>query len=117
MPEPDFFLKVGDTSSVIYSTLTDADGTAVDIQGADVQFKLAPIDGSGTPAIDAVASNDQVGDGTDGSMGNVSYAWTGDQTSVAGWYLGEWEVTYASSAVQTFPNGGYILVAVQGTVL
>ena len=40
MPEPEFFLKLGDTASTITANLENSGGTAVDIQGASVRFKL-----------------------------------------------------------------------------
>lgn len=112
MPEPDFFIKRGDTSSSILSTLENSGGTAVDIQSATIRFMLAPLAG-GTLAVDAAAVNAQVGAGTvDGSRGNVIFNW-GTHAGTAGWYLGEWEVTYAGGSVQTFPNSGYLSVYIR----
>ena len=42
--------------------------------------------------------------------GNVSYSWATVDTSVSGYFLGTWIVTYQSGAVQSFPNDGFILV-------
>ena len=110
MPEPDFFLRVGDTTSVIRTTLEDSTGAAVNIQNATIKFRVAPINGSGTPVINTAASNDQVGDGTDGSKGKVSFAWTAGTTGVSGLYLGDWQVTHQAGGIQTFPNDSYILI-------
>ena len=63
MPEPEFFVKTGDTSSAIYTTLLDANGDEVDISAADVRFKLAPMSG-GTLVVAADATNAQNGAGT-----------------------------------------------------
>ena len=113
MPEPDFFLKRGDTSSSILSTLQNSGGTAVDIQAATIRFKLAPIAG-GTLQVDAAAVNAQNGAGTlDGSRGQVVYSWGTTSSATAGLYLGEWEVTYAGGSVQTFPNDGYLSVYIR----
>lgn len=114
-PEPDFAIKTGDTASSVYATLEDASGDPVDIQSATVRFKLGPIAG-GTLVVAADATNAQIGAGTaDGSKGDVVYNWgtLGAVPSTAGWYLGEWEVTFSNGAIQTFPNGsGYMLVEV-----
>lgn len=110
MPVSDYYMKVGDTASPIYSTLEDANGDPVDIQNAAVQFKLAPIAG-GTVTVDDAAVNLQVDNGSDGSKGDVRYNW-GTAPSDAGLYLGEWQVTFGGGLVQTFPNDGYILVNV-----
>ncbi len=111
MPEPDFFIKRGDTSSSILSTLENSGGTAVDIQAADIRFKLAPIAG-GSLTVDAAAANAQVGAGTvDGSRGQVVFSW-GTHAGTIGLYKGEWEVTFAGGSVQTFPNSGYLWVRI-----
>ena len=110
MPEPDFFLKRGDTSSSIASTLENSGGTAINIQGATVRFKMAPI-GGGTLTIDAAATNAQNGTGVDGSMGQVAYVWA-TVAATASLYVGEWEVTYSGGSVQTYPNDSYVLIEV-----
>ncbi len=110
MPEPDFNIKRADNSGPLSATLEDSAGDAVDIQAASVRFKLAPIEG-GVLLINDVASNDQNGDGSDETLGDVSYSWP-TQVTEAGFYNAEFEVTYASGDIQTFPNSGYILVNV-----
>lgn len=109
---PDFTIKQGDSASTFASTLTDADTNPVDIQGASVAFTMRPAAG-GDPTIDAAAaSNDQNGDGTDGSKGKVSYTWQAGDTNTPGYYLADWTVTYAGGAVQAFPNAAPILIEV-----
>lgn len=105
MPEPDYFIRVGDGSVVITDVLSDEDGDPVNISGATVEFHLAPIQG-GAAIINASASNDQATAGT----GHVSYTFGTTVPGTAGLYLGEWEVTYNGGGVQTFPNDRYILV-------
>jgi len=87
----------------------------VNISGATIRFHMGPI-GPGAVLIDQPASNDQVSSGT----GFVSYAWRTvggtPETSEPGLYLGEWQVTYASGTVQTFPNGGYVLIEISEEV-
>lgn len=113
----DFFLNAGDTASPIFETLEDDTGAAVDIQGATVKITVTPIRG-GTPIInDKAAVNLQVGDGSDGSKGQVAYGqgaapYAAGETSTAGDYLYLWKVTFAGTAVQTFPNDGYRLLTI-----
>src|SRR4249919_519267 len=108
----DFYLNAGDTASPIFETLEDEDGNPVDIQGATVKITVTPLHG-GTPTInDKSALNLQVGDGSDGSKGQVAYGegaapYAGGETSTAGDYLYLWKVTFAGGAIQTFPNAGY----------
>lgn len=113
-PAPDFSIKVGDTASAVYATLEDAAGDPVDIQGATVRFKMGPLNG-GTLVVAANATNAQNGAGTsDGSVGDVVYTWAGtSQLATADWYRAEWEVTYSNGTVQSFPNDGFMLVAVR----
>lgn len=113
MPEPDFVIKRNDTASPIRSTLENSGGTAVTIQGATILFKMAPISG-GTLTLAGSGTIDQVGDGsgTAGLMGQVHYNWPAAAVATAGLYAGEWEVTYTSGTVQTFPNGDPILIRI-----
>jgi hypothetical protein len=111
VPEADFLLKLGDNASSITSTLLDASGDAVDIQGATIRWKLAPLAG-GTVTIDDTAVNGQVGAGTlDGTIGQVGYSWA-TVPATPGRYLGEWETTFSGGSVQTFPNDGYVVIDV-----
>lgn len=115
MPAPDFSIKTGDTASDIYATLENSGGTAVDIQGASITFKMGPISG-GTLTVASAAINAQNGAGTlDGSIGDVIYSWgTSTVPTTAGLYIAEWEVTFTNGSVQTFPNNSYTLVGVTG---
>lgn len=110
MPEADFYLKRNDTSSSIASTVLDANEDAVDIQGATVRFKMQSISG-GSLVVDDTGTNVQVGDGDDGSKGQVVYGWA-SVPATAGLYLGEWEIHYANGSVQSFPNDGHLLIRV-----
>ena len=62
------------------------------------------------------ANNLQVGDGSDGTRGEVSYGeaanpWT-TETATAGDFLYTWEVTFAGGTKQTYPNTGYRLLTI-----
>lgn len=109
MPEPDYYIRQGDGGVKISDTLKDASGTPVSIQGATVQFQVFPLSG-GAALVSTTATNEQSGDGSDGSKGKVSYTWSTSNTAASGFYLGSWPVTFGGGAVQTFPNAGYILI-------
>ena len=117
MAEPDFTLRRGDSASRLQAVLTDSAGVAVTIEGATVLLKMAPIAG-GTLTVAALATVDQVGVGTatDGLMGSVHYDWQAADTANAGLFAGEWEVTFAGGAVETFPNGDPFLVHITAGV-
>jgi hypothetical protein len=42
----------------------------------------------------------------------VYYDWVAGDTDSAGYYSGEWQVTYDNGQVETFPNDGVFLVQV-----
>lgn len=113
MPQPDFSIKTGDTASAVYATLEDANGDAVDIAGASVLFKMGPLSG-GTLTVARTATNAQVGAGTvDGSTGNVVFNWGTSDLTTADWYRAEWEVAFSSGSIETFPNDGFMILAVR----
>jgi hypothetical protein len=75
VPEPSYFITAGDDPAPLRETLLDATGAAVNIQGATVIIHIAPINGATSPTINSAATNDQIGDGSDGSKGKVSFTW------------------------------------------
>lgn len=119
MPTPDFQIREGDTDSPIRATLVDDTDAPVDIAGSTVKFRMTPLKGGAAKVDDADATNDQVTDGSDGSKGKVHYQWVVGDTDTPEFFLGEWIVTDAGGHVQTFPNGGYVLISVtpKGTSL
>ncbi|HLA25224.1 MAG TPA: hypothetical protein VJ206_07510 [bacterium] len=110
MPDPDFYVKQNDTASVLADVLKDEDSVAVNLTGATVKFSMQPLAGGAMTIADATATN---GDVSEATRGNVSYTWAAVDTDTAGWYLGEWKVTYSGGKIQTFPNGGYILILIE----
>lgn len=110
MATADFTLRQDDTASPLTDTLEDATGAAVSIQGATVKLTMVPVTG-GTAVLNAVAAtNAQVGDGSNGTKGHVSYAWQAADTHTPGYFLASWTVTFVDNTIQTFPNDGYILI-------
>jgi len=100
-----FYIKQNDTSPAMLATLQDANGDAVDITAASVRFHLRPIS-SQTVTVDGAATIVTALDGL------VRYDWQAADTSTVGSYQAEFEVTYADSTVETFPNDGYIRVEI-----
>jgi len=76
----------------------------VDIQSATVRFHMT--DAANQLKLDVAADNDQVGDGSDGSKGKVSYDWATGDTDTEGKYKAHWEITYSDGTIQTFPTPG-----------
>jgi Rib/alpha/Esp surface antigen-like repeat protein len=100
-----FNLKQNDTSPQISAILQDGAGTAIDLTGANVRFHMKRI-GAATASVDANATivND--------NAGSVKYVWISADTSVAGTYQAEFEVTYTDGSVETFPNDTSIAIEI-----
>jgi hypothetical protein len=77
----------------------------VNLTGAAVRFHMQDVTG-------VTADLDQPAVIVNAAEGRVSYTFTAPQTATAGWYLGEWQVTFAGGAVQTFPNDSETLIAI-----
>ena len=107
----DFVIKTGDTAPFLRQTLLDYQDNPVDINGATVIFRMRHFQGD-TVALTGSPSNDQNGDGSDGSLGYVSYEWGDGDLDDAGPYHAEWEVTFADGEIETFPNDSYIEILV-----
>lgn len=108
----EYWIKTGDTLPRVETTLTDGYNNPVDIAQADVFFTLRRIDDDVAIISLAAAVNDQVTDGSDGSLGQAHYDWQVGDTDIAGGYRAEWQVTFALGGVMTFPNNGWDLIAI-----
>jgi alkylation response protein AidB-like acyl-CoA dehydrogenase len=103
----DFTLKQHDTSPALRYQLLTETGDPVDLAGVTgVRFRLAPSPAE-TARVDAEATVESATEGI------VAYDWTAADTSKAGRFVAEWEVTYADGTVETFPNRGYLEVRVR----
>lgn len=98
-----FPIKRNDTSPAIGQQLLYGNGAVVDLTGATVRLHIAR---RGVSIVDAVASID------DAINGMVSYQWQAADTAVDGLYMQEWQVTFQSGAVETFPNGDSNVVVI-----
>lgn len=108
----DVWVKESDTSPIVRAVLRDGADQPVDLAGIQgVRFIMKRLRDT-TLIVDADAVVDQVGDGSDGTKGYVRYAWEIGDTDEAGGFLGEFEVTYADGDVETFPNDGYLTIAI-----
>ena len=104
---PDFYLKRNDTKEPIQATLSDQAGP-VDLSGATVRFHMK--DRRGVVVVDADAEV------VTAASGVVRYQWQAEDTEAAGDFYAEWEVTFASGAVQTFPNENDIGIRIAADV-
>ena len=102
-----FFIKRGDTSPSIIYVLSPSE---VDLTGATVRFNMRSK--AGAIQINRASAVIVTASGTP----TVRYNWQAGNTAVAGVYEAEFEVTYASTAVETFPNDVHIIVAVTNDI-
>ena len=111
MADPDFTIRQGDTLPTIRATLTTTTGAVVDLSSAaSVIFKMARRPGV-TPKINAAAA--VIGLPT---AGTVEYTFLTADTDAPGRYVGEWQVTFSSGAIETFPNCTYSIIRVAAQV-
>jgi hypothetical protein len=99
-----FNIKQNDTAPVIQGTAKTRAGAVIDITGATIRFHMN--DSTGTNKVDAAGSV------VDGPNGVMKYEWSAADTDTVGTFDGEFEVTYADSKIETFPNDGHITVVI-----
>lgn len=102
----DFVIRQGDTAPRITGTLTDGAGDPVDVSGSTVLLHLHGL----TVVNDLVLTASLDGDAPDDNV--VYYDWEAGDTDEVGYYSGEWQVTFGSGQIQTFPNDGVFLLQV-----
>ena len=100
-----FYIKQNDTSPAIQKICLDSTDTAVNVTGATVRFLMRQV-GSNTAKVTGVGAV------VDGSAGIVKYQWVDGDTDTAGEFEGEFEVTYADTTIETFPNSTYIKIRI-----
>ena len=100
-----FYVKQNDTSPAMLATLQDANGDAINLTAATVRFHMRAV-GSSQVVVDQAAVV------VTPLEGLVRYDWAADDTDTIGSYQAEFEVTYADSSIETFPNDGYIRVEI-----
>ena len=100
----DFYIKAGDRWPTLDATLTDADGTAIDLSGATVKFVMGTVGGTAKINADATVVS--------AAAGTVRYSWAAGDTTTPGTYHGEFVVTLATALEITFPSDGYITIEI-----
>ena len=100
-----FYIKQNDTSPNLRAILKDGDEVAINLTDATIRFHMRTIGGT-TAVVDDAASI------VSAENGIVQYIWDAADTATVGSYQAEFEVTFADSSIETFPNNGYIRVEI-----
>ena len=100
-----FTIKQNDTSPAIQATLKDGNGSPINLNGADVVIHMKSVDG-------VLKVNEQVTI-VDADTGVVKYEWVTGDTDTVGTYYVEFQVTYADSTIETFPNSSNIIIFIK----
>lgn len=105
-----FYIKEGDTSPAIEYMLSPV---TITLNGGSVVFNMKDRRNQLKVNRAAAVITD---DGLLTDTPTVQYNWTAADTDTAGTYYGEFEVTYADSTIETFPNNGYITVEIRADI-
>lgn len=95
-----WYVKRNDTYGNITEQLLDENLAPVNLTGCTVRFNMR----LKTAAAAKVAANAAI---VSAATGVVRYQWQGTDTNTSGEYRAEWQVTFPSGQVQTYPNDGY----------
>jgi hypothetical protein len=100
----DLTLVQGDSAPTIFGTVLKPDGTAKDLSSVtEVKFQMRKAD-------DRRYTVDAEAEVVDAATGRVSYDWEANDLSVAGEYIGQWQLTFADGKVQTTTPANTITV-------
>ena len=99
-----FYIKQNDTSPSMLATLQDANGVAVDLTGATVNFYMGNINGNVVTSTATIVNAE---------AGLVRYDWVALDTADSGMYQAEFEVIFIGGTKETFPNNDYISVVIK----
>ena len=109
----DVWIKRNDTSPKLALTLQDVNGAPVNISGATCRLYMREMRSTTLVVAGATMDNLQTLEGEEiVNEGQVEYEWEVGDIPEAGGYYAEVEVTFAAGEIETFPNDGYIHVAV-----
>ena len=101
----EWWVKQNDTYGYITEQLLDENLVGVNLAGASVAFHMKR-------STDAAYKVKAAATVLDSANGIVRYAWTGTDLNTVGNFNFEWQVTFVSGKVLTFPNDGYNLIHV-----
>lgn len=104
----DYFVKQGDDAPSLSVILRDANNNPVNLTGASGSVYLRPARAASPLVTRSLTIDpDQVG-----NKGKVTFSWPVGGLGTVGEYLGEFDITYADTKKQSFPNSGFMIFEV-----
>lgn len=102
----DMTIKQHDTAPALRATLFDTLGV-INLSAATQVKVLFKEVTTGTPSFSGTCTI------VNATGGQVSYAWSGGNTAVAGSFNGEFEITWSDSTIMTVPNDSYFTLDIK----
>ena len=103
----DFTFKQGDLEPSLAVSLVGATGFPVDVSAAtDVRFRMGN-------TLTRVELFSRIVTIEDPVTGQLVYDWQAGDTDVPGVYYGEFVVNWALGRPQTYPESGYLVIAIE----
>jgi hypothetical protein len=106
----DLTIRQGDTTPAFTAWVTDQNGNGLDLTGATCTFVMREMYSS-APVVNAAMTLKPP------FLGLVTYNWASTDTAAAGLYMAEIHVTLPGGGTFTYPNDGYLTVAVEENLL
>jgi hypothetical protein len=106
----DLTIRQGDTTPTFTEVLTDQNGNQLNLTGATCTFVMREMY-SAAPVVNAAMTI------TNPTYGIVTYNWSSTDTATAGLYMGEIHVVLSGGGTFTYPNDGYLTIAVEENLL
>lgn len=100
-----WYVKRNDTYGNVTEQLLDENLAPVNLAACTVKFNMR----TKTGAAAKVSANATI---VSASTGIVRYQWQGTDTNTSGEYRAEWQVTFPSGQIQTYPNDGYSTITI-----
>ena len=105
-----FYIKQNDTAPSLQAVLTDSNGRVKSMADASlVRFHMRDDNSN------ALVTNG-VGTVINPNKGIVAYEWQTGDTANTGIHSAEFQITYNSGKIETFPNTGYIKVVIKDEI-
>ncbi len=98
-----WYVKRNDTYGNVTEQLLDENLSPVNLTGCAVKFNMR-LKTASVAKVSAAATI------VNAATGTVRYQWQGTDTNTTGDYRAEWQVTFSSGQVQTYPNDDYITI-------